>query len=390
VRTQVGIIGAGPAGLLLSRLLQLQGVDTVVLENRSRDYVEARIRAGILEQHTVSTLIDAGVGDRLQREGLPHDGIHLQYPGTRHHLDFPALCGRKVWVYGQTEVTKDLIKAQLDDGPPLLFEVSGVVPEDVDGDSPRIRFTDAEGNAQVLECDVIAGTDGFHGVSRPVVTAGTPGRVWERTYPYAWLGILADVAPSEDELVYSWHPDGFALLSMRSPSVSRLYLQVDTTDEIGNWSDDRIWEGLSTRFALDGWELQTGPITEKSILPMRSFVSAPMRRGRLFLAGDAAHIVPPTGAKGLNLAVADVTLLAQALVRLLHEKQTDLVDGYSDRALARVWRCTHFSWWMTSMLHRSGDDFDAELQLSQLRRVCSSETAARELAENYTGLPLDY
>jgi p-hydroxybenzoate 3-monooxygenase len=389
VRTQVGIIGAGPAGLLLSRLLQLQGIDTVVLENRSRDYVEARIRAGILEQHTVSTLIDAGMGDRLQREGLPHDGIHLQYPGTRHHLDFPELCGRKVWVYGQTEVTKDLIKAQLDGGPPLLFDVSDVTPEDVDGDAPRIRFTDAEGNPQVLECDVIAGTDGFHGPSRAVVTAGTQGRTWERTYPFAWLGILADVAPSEDELVYAWHPDGFALLSMRSPSVSRLYLQVDTTDRIENWSDDRIWEGLSTRFALDGWELETGPITEKSILPMRSFVSAPMRRGRLFLAGDAAHIVPPTGAKGLNLAVADVTLLAQALVRLLTEGRSDLVDGYSDRALARVWRCTHFSWWMTSMFHRSGDDFDAELQLSQLRRVCSSEAAARELAENYTGLPLD-
>ena len=389
MRTQVGIIGAGPAGLLLSRLLQLQGIDTVVLENRSRDYVQARIRAGILEEHTVRTLIDAGVGDRLQREGLPHDGIHLQYPGTRHHLDFPELCGRKVWVYGQTEVVKDLIAAQLDDGPPLLFEVSDVVPEDVDGESPRIRFTDADGNRQVLECDVIAGTDGFHGVSRPLVTAGTAGRTWERTYPFAWLGILADVAPSEDELVYAWHPDGFALLSMRSPTVSRLYLQVDPTEKIEDWSDDRIWEGLATRFALDGWELQTGPVTEKSILPMRSFVSAPMRRGRLFLAGDAAHIVPPTGAKGLNLAAADVTLLATALVRLLTEQQTDLVDSYSDRALARVWRSTHFSWWMTSMFHRSGDDFDAELQLSQLRRVCGSETAARELAENYTGLPLD-
>jgi p-hydroxybenzoate 3-monooxygenase len=389
VRTQVGIIGAGPAGLLLSRLLQLQGIDTVVLENRSRDYVEARIRAGILEQHTVQTLRDAGMGERLDRQGLPHDGIHLQYPGTRHHLDFEELCGRKVWVYGQTEVTKDLIKAQLDAGPPLLFEVSDVVPEDVDGDSPRIRFTDADGAAQVLECDVVAGTDGFHGVSRPLVTAGTSGRLWERTYPFAWLGILADVAPSEDELVYAWHPEGFALLSMRSPSVSRLYLQVDPTEKIEDWSDDRIWNALSTRLALEGWSLQTGPVTEKSILPMRSFVSAPMRRGRLFLAGDAAHIVPPTGAKGLNLAVADVTLLASALVRLLQDKQTDLVDTYSDRALARVWRCTHFSWWMTSMLHRSGDDFDAQLQLSQLRRVCSSEAAARELAENYTGLPLD-
>jgi p-hydroxybenzoate 3-monooxygenase len=388
MRTQVGIIGAGPAGLLLSRLLTLQGVDSVVLENRSREYVEARIRAGILEQHTVDTLIHAGVGDRLRREGLEHHGIHLQYPGTRHTLDFPELCGRTVWVYGQTELTKDLIEAQLDVGPPLLFEVSDVRPEDVDTGSPRIRFTDADGVAQVLECDAIAGTDGFHGVSRPVVQAAG-GRVWERTYPHAWLAALADVAPSTDELIYAWHPDGFALHSMRSPSVSRLYLQVDPAERIEGWSDDRIWEGLATRFALDGWELETGPIIDKAVLPMRSFVSAPMRRGRLFLAGDAAHVVPPTGAKGLNLAVADATLLASALVRLLIEKRADLVDSYSDRALARVWRCTHFSWWMTSMLHRSGDDFDAELQLSQLRRVCSSEAAARELAENYTGLPLD-
>jgi p-hydroxybenzoate 3-monooxygenase len=378
VRTQVGIIGGGPAGLLLSRLLTLRGVDNVVLENRSREYVEARIRAGILEQHTVDTLTDAGVGVRLHREGLEHHGIYLQYPGTRHKLDFPELCGRTVWVYGQTEVTKDLIKMQLDGGQPLLFEVSGVTPEDVESDSPRIRFTDAD-----------AGTDGFHGPSRAVVQEGTSGRVWERTYPYAWLGILADATPSTDELIYAWHPEGFALYSMRSPSVSRLYLQVDPSEKISDWSDDRIWDTLSKRFALDGWEVSTGPITEKSVLPMRSFVSAPMRRGRLFLAGDAAHIVPPTGAKGLNLAVADVTVLASALVRLLQEKQTDLVDSYSDRALARVWRCTHFSWFMTSMLHRSGDDFDAELQLSQLRRVCSSEAAARELAENYTGLPIE-
>jgi p-hydroxybenzoate 3-monooxygenase len=389
VRTQVGIIGAGPAGLLLSRLLTLRGIDSVVLENRSREYVEARVRAGILEQHSVDTLTEAGVGDRLLREGMEHRGIYLQYPGTRHKLDFPQLAGRTVWVYGQTEVTKDLIKAQLDGGPPLLFEVSDVVPEGVDTDNPRIRFTDAEGNPRVLECDVVAGTDGFHGVSRPLVTAGSGGRTWERTYPYAWLGILADAAPATDELIYAWHPEGFALYSMRSPKVSRLYLQVDPTEKIEDWSDDRIWDNLAKRFALDGWDLSTGAITEKSVLPMRSFVSAPMRHGRLFVAGDAAHIVPPTGAKGLNLAVADVTLLATALVRLLQEKQTDLVDSYSDRALARVWRCTHFSWYMTSMLHRSGDDFDAELQLSQLRRVCSSEPAARELAENYTGLPLD-
>jgi p-hydroxybenzoate 3-monooxygenase len=390
VRTQVGIIGAGPAGLLLSRLLTLQGIDNVVLENRSREYVEARIRAGILEQHTVDTLTDAGVGDRLHREGLEHRGIYLQYPGTRHKLDFPELCGRTVWVYGQTEVTKDLIATQLDGGPPLLFEVSDVTPEDVDSDSPRIRFTDPDGNPQVLECDAIAGTDGFHGPSRAVVQQGTSGRTWERTYPYAWLGILADAAPATDELIYAWHPEGFALYSMRSPKVSRLYLQVDPTEKIEDWSDDRIWDNLARRFALEGWSLNTGTITEKSVLPMRSFVAAPMRRGRLFLAGDAAHIVPPTGAKGLNLAVADVTLLARALVRFLTEKQTDLVDAYSDTALRRVWRCTHFSWWMTSMLHRSGDDFDARLQLAQLERVCSSEAAQRELAENYTGLPIGF
>ncbi|SDD54803.1 p-hydroxybenzoate 3-monooxygenase [Geodermatophilus telluris] len=388
MRTQVGIIGAGPAGLLLSRLLALQGIDSVVLENRSREYVEARVRAGILEQNTVDVLTEAGMGDRLHREGLEHRGIHLQYPGVRHQLDFPALCGRRVWVYGQTEVVKDLVAAQLAGGPPLLFDVSDVAVEDVDTDSPRIRFTDADGVARVLECDVVAGTDGFHGPSRAVVAEGGSGQqLWERTYPYAWLGILADAPPATDELIYAWHPDGFALYSMRSPSVSRLYLQVDPSERIEDWSDDRIWEGLATRFALDGWELSTGRITEKSILPMRSFVSAPMRRGRLFLAGDAAHIVPPTGAKGLNLAVADVVLLSRALVRLLQDKETDLADAYSDTALRRVWRATHFSWWMTSMLHTSGDAFDAQLQLSQLRRVCSSEAAARELAENYTGLP---
>jgi p-hydroxybenzoate 3-monooxygenase len=388
VRTQVGIIGAGPAGLLLSRLLALRGIDSVVLENRSRAYVEARVRAGILEQHSVDTLIEAGVGERLQRQGLQHRGIYLQYPGTRHPVDFAALCGRTVWVYGQTEVAKDLIARQLDGGPPLLFDVSDVTPEDVDSDSPRIRFTDADGTPQVLDCAVIAGTDGFHGVCRPVVHAGTESRVWERTYPYAWLGILADAAPATDELIYAWHPEGFALYSMRSPSVSRLYVQVAPDERIEDWPDERIWDALDTRLAHEGWSVNRGPVTDKSILPMRSFVSAPMRRGRLFLAGDAAHIVPPTGAKGLNLAFADVTLLATALERLLTEKQTDVADAYSDTALARVWRCQHFSWFMTSMLHRSGDDFDAQLQLSQLRRICTSETAARELAENYTGLPI--
>jgi p-hydroxybenzoate 3-monooxygenase len=387
MRTQVGIVGAGPAGLLLSRLLTLQGIDSVVLENRSREYVEARTRAGVLEQPTVDVLTAAGLGGRLHREGLEHRGVHLQHPGVRHRLDFPSLCGRRVWVYGQTEVVKDLVAAQLDGGPPLHFDVADVAIEDVDTDAPRITFTDADGTPQVLECDVVAGTDGFHGPSRAVVAEGTRQRVWQRTYPYAWLGVLAQAAPTTDELVYAWHPDGFALYSMRSPSVSRLYLQVDPAERVEDWSDDRVWDGLATRLAHEGEEVGTGPVLEKSVLPMRSFVSAPMRRGRLFLAGDAAHIVPPTGAKGLNLAVADVALLSRALVRLLREGQDDLADAYSDTALARVWRATHFSWWMTSLFHTTGDPFDAELQLSQLRRVCSSEAAARELAENYTGLP---
>ncbi|MEI4270302.1 4-hydroxybenzoate 3-monooxygenase [Klenkia sp. LSe6-5] len=393
MRTQVGIIGAGPAGLLLSRLLHVQGIDSVVLENRDRSYVEARIRAGILEDHTVQTLREVGVGERLDREGLHHHGIHLQIPGERHHLDFEALCGRTVWVYGQTEVVKDLIATQLAEGPPLLFEVSDVQPHDVHTDTPRITFTDAQGTAQELHCDVVVGADGFHGVSRPIVTAATGGKVWERVYPFSWLGILADAPPATDDLVYAWHPDGFALYSMRSPSVSRLYVQVDPDETIEDWSDERIWDALDERLGLPGWSVNRGPVTEKSILPMRSFVSTPMRHGRLFLAGDAAHIVPPTGAKGLNLAVADVTLLSRALVRLLQEKQTDLADAYSDTALRRVWRCTHFSWYMTSMLHtvsarQGGDDFDHQLQLSQLRRVFDSEPAQRELALNYTGLPV--
>jgi p-hydroxybenzoate 3-monooxygenase len=386
MRTQVGIIGAGPAGLLLGQLLDRAGVDSVIIENRSREYVEARIRAGVLEQASVDGLVESGVGDRLQREGLRHDGIYLQWPGHREHLDFPDLCGRSVWIYGQTEVVKDLVAARLAKGLPTEFEVSDTAVHDLDTDRPRVTYLDAEGHEQVLECDVIAGCDGFHGVSRTAISAATQ-RVWERTYPYAWLGILAEVPPSTDELIYAWHPDGFALHSMRSPTVSRLYLQVDPDENIAGWSDDRVWSALQTRFAHDGWQLQTGPVLEKSVLPMRSFVSTPMREGRVFLAGDAAHIVPPTGAKGLNLAFADVRLLAPALVALVREGRTELADSYSDAALQRVWRCTHFSWFMTSMLHRSGDDFDTELQLAQLRYIASSRAAAQSLAENYTGLP---
>jgi p-hydroxybenzoate 3-monooxygenase len=384
----VGIIGAGPAGLLLSHLLARAGVDAVVVENRSREHVEARVRAGVLEQGTVDLLVGSGVGDRLRREGLRHDGIHLQWPGQRRRIDLQQLTGRSVWVYGQTEVVKDLVAARLDAGLPLHFEISGTAVQDAVSDRPVVTFTDREGRSQRLECDVVVGADGFHGVSRPSVPAALR-TTWERSYPFAWLGILAEVAPSTDELVYAWHPRGFALHSMRSPRLSRLYLQVDPAADLADWPDDRIWAELATRLALDGWTLRTGEVVDRSITPMRSFVSAPMRHGRLVLAGDAAHIVPPTGAKGLNLAVADVALLAPALVDLLTAGNPRGLDTYEQRALHRVWRNTHFSWWMTSMLHTLGDDpFDHQLQLSQLRYVCDSQAAATSLAENYVGLPL--
>jgi p-hydroxybenzoate 3-monooxygenase len=387
MRTQVGIIGAGPAGLTLAQLLSRRGIESVIVENRSREYVEARIRAGVLEQGSVDVLTEAGVGDRLAREGLRHDGIYLQWPGERHQLNFPALCGRSVWIYGQTEVVKDLITARLAAGQELFFDVGDTAVHDVESERPAITFTAADGTAHTLECDVVVGADGFHGVSRAAVPAALR-RTWEREYPFAWLGILADVAPSTDELIYAWHPRGFALNSMRSPSVTRLYLQVDPAERIEDWSDDRIWDELGTRLGIDGWTLHTGPVTDRSITPMRSFVSTPMRHGRLFLAGDAAHIVPPTGAKGLNLAILDVTLLATALDAFFTDKREDLLDSYSDDALDQVWRRTHFSWWMTTMLHAHGDDFDRQLQRAQLAYVTSSEAAATSLAENYTGLPL--
>lgn len=387
MRTQVAIVGAGPAGLLLAHLLARRGVESVVVENRSREYVQARIRAGVLEQGTVDTLVDAGLGANLAREGMRHDGIHLQWPGQRHRIDFPSHCGRSVWVYGQTQVVRDLIAARLADGQQLHFEVSRTSLHDLETDRPLVRYVDAAGTPQVLECDVVVGADGFHGVSRPTVPAALQ-RTWQRDYPYAWLGILADVAPSTDELIYAWHPRGFAMHSMRSPTVSRLYLQVDPTERLADWSDDRIWSELALRMSLDGWTLQDGPVTDKGITPMRSFVSSPMRHGRLFLVGDAAHIVPPTGAKGLNLAVADVRLLDLALGELFATGSEGLIDAFSDTALRRVWRTTHFSWWMTNMLHSFGDEFDDELRIAQLGYVTSSDAAAAGLAENYTGLPL--
>ncbi len=391
MRTQVAIVGAGPAGMLLSHLLAADGVESVVVETRTEEYVAGRIRAGILEQSTVDLLRSAGLAERLDREADPHRGIYLQWPEQRHHLDFVDLTGRSVFVYGQTEVQKDLVTARTAAGQEVHYGISDTAIHDLDTDLPSVTFTDADGVARRLEADVVVGCDGSFGPSRTTVPAALR-HTWEKTYPYSWLGILADVAPSTDELIYAWHPDGFAMHSMRSASVSRLYLQVPNDTDVADWSDDRIWDALATRLGhgQDGWQLTPGPVTDKSVLPMRSFVQQPMRHGRLFLAGDAAHIVPPTGAKGLNLAVADVALLAPALVALLRKDDPQLADAYSDTALRRVWRCTHFSWWMTTMLHTSGDPFDQQLQLSQLRWVTSSEAGATGLAENYAGLPIGF
>ena len=390
-RTQVAIIGAGPSGMLLSHLLAAEGVDSVVVETRSEEYVASRIRAGILEQSTVDLLRGSGLAERLEDEGDRHRGIYLQWPEERHHLDFEKLTGRSVWVYGQTEVQKDLVAARKADDQAVFYEIDDTTLDDVETDRPSVTFTDADGAPHRVVADVVAGCDGTFGPSRAAVPEGERS-TWEKVYPYSWLGVLADVAPSTDELIYAWHPDGFALHSMRSETVSRLYLQVPNDTPVEEWSDDRIWESLATRLGhgQDGWTLTPGPITEKSVLPMRSFVQTPMRHGRLFLAGDAAHIVPPTGAKGLNLAVSDVGLLAPALVALLQTGESALADAYSDTALRRVWRCTHFSWWMTTMLHQSGDPFDRQLQLSQLRWVTGSDAGATGLAENYAGLPLGY
>ncbi len=386
-RTQVGIIGAGPAGLLLGQLLARTGVDAVVLEDRSRGYVEARQRAGVLEHDVANLLRELGLAGRMAAEGIEHGGIYLQFDGERHHLDFHHLAGRSVWVWAQTEVVKDLVAARLAAGLALEFEVSETAVHDLTSDRPRITYRAVDGEQRELVCDVIAGCDGFHGPSRSAVPAGLL-TVHERVYPFAWLGILADVAPSTDELVYAHHPDGFALHSVRTPEVSRLYLQVRPEEDLADWSDERIWAALRTRLGLPGWTLHEGPIREKGITPMRSFVAAPMRHGRLFLAGDAAHIVPPTGAKGLNLAAADVVVLAQALVAWLVDGDGRLADSYSDTCLRRVWQATHFSWWMTSMLHTGQDPFDARLQLAQLRHVTSSRPAATDLAQRYTGQPL--
>ncbi|MFB4264672.1 4-hydroxybenzoate 3-monooxygenase [Nonomuraea sp. GTA35] len=386
MRTQVGIIGAGPAGLLLSHLLHLRGISSVVLEKRSRDYVERRVRAGVLEQGTVDTLVEAGVGERMLREGLPHHGIELRYGGAGHRIAFDKLVpGRSITVYGQQEVVKDLIAARLAAGGDVRFEVEDVELHSLES-QPYLTF-----GGERLDCDVIAGCDGFHGVSRPAVPEGVLS-VFERDYPFAWLGILARVAPSSEELIYARTERGFALHSMRSPAVSRFYLQVPADARLDDWPDERIWAELRTRLeTVPGFTLATGEIMERGITPMRGFVTEPMQYGRLYLAGDAAHIVPPTGAKGLNLAVADVRVLTEALAAYFGSGSTELLDGYSDACLKRVWRAQHFSWWMTTLLHtfEEDDPYARKLQLSYLDYVTSSEAAATTLAENYVGLPFE-
>jgi p-hydroxybenzoate 3-monooxygenase len=391
IRTQVAIIGAGPAGLMLGALLAARGVDAVIVEARSRDYVEHRIRAGVLEQGSVDAMHEVGAGARMRAHGLVHDGTILRFAGRSHRIDFRALTGKAVTIYSQHELVRDLIAHRVAAGLPLRFEVDDVRLAGIAGARPEVTLR-AGGDELVIACDAIAGCDGFHGVARAAIPADRLA-VFERDYPFAWLGILADVAPSSHELVYAHHDRGFALLSMRSPQVSRLYLQCTPDEDLAAWSDERIWDELAIRLAADGFALATGPITQRSVTPMRSFVAEPMRHGRLALAGDAAHIVPPTGAKGLNLALADVRLLADALTALCTAGDERLLDAYSATCLARVWKTERFSAWMTQLLHRFADDepdaaFRRRLQRAELDYVASSRAAMTTLAENYVGLPL--
>jgi p-hydroxybenzoate 3-monooxygenase len=391
LRTQIGIVGAGPAGLLLSHLLHLRGIESVVIEARSKKYIEERIRAGVLEQGTVDMLIESGVGERLKREGLVHHGIELRFNGRGHRINLYELTGGKaITIYAQHEVVKDLISARLAAGGQISFEADDVSVHGFDGSTPTIRFQSG-GKTQELTCDFIAGCDGFHGVCRPSIPASALIE-FDRVYPFAWLGILAQAPPSSDELVYSYHERGFALLSMRSPEIGRLYIQVGPDEDIHNWPDDRIWQELQTRLAAEGdWKLTEGPILQKGITPMRSYVVEPMQYGKLYLAGDAAHIVPATGAKGLNLAAADVRILAQAFAEFYSSGKTRLLDQYSQTCLRRVWKAQRFSWWMTSMLHRFDTDspFDQRRQVAELDYLTGSRPAMTSLAENYVGLPWD-
>lgn len=389
-RTQVGIVGAGPAGLMLAQLLRAQGIDSVVLESRDRSYVEGRVRAGVLEQGSVDLLAQLGLDRRMKAQGLLHHGIELGFNRTRHRIDMSALTGKAVTVYGQHEVVKDLIQAMQDADMPLLFEASNVTLHGLESETPSIRF-EQSGESHELRCDYIAGCDGFHGISRPTVPKGVL-TTYDRVYPFSWLGILAEAPPSQDELVYMNSDRGFALFSMRSPTVTRLYLQCDPAANIDDWSDDRIWTELFRRFECnDGWKPNEGPIVQKSITPMRSFVTEPMQYERLFLAGDAVHIVPPTGAKGMNLAISDVKVLSECLAAFYSSGNTDGLERYSATCLRRIWKAQRFSWWMTSVLHGdpNGNPFDYRRQLAELDYVTSSAAAAQSLAENYVGLPFE-
>jgi p-hydroxybenzoate 3-monooxygenase len=388
MRTQVGIIGAGPAGLMLAKLLHLQGIESIIIENRSRDYIENRIRAGLIEHWAADLLADVGVGERLKREGMLHWGINIGINGGLHRIDFKALVNKRVTIYGQQEVVKDLVAGRLADGGPLLFEVDDVTVDDLKAQKPKIRFRH-EGRPQEIDCDYVAGCDGFHGICRPSIPDGVLS-VFEREYPFGWLGILSESPPPDHELIYSYTDRGFALYTMRSPTLARLYLQCDHDEEIENWPDQRIWDELHQRLG-GARKLQEGKMLQKGITPMRSFVVEPMQYGRLFLAGDSAHIVPPTGAKGMNLAFADVVMLSRALDDFYKNERSEQLENYSSKCLRRVWYAQRFSWWMTQIMHRFPNEsaFDRRRQLSDLDYLTSSRAASTSLAEQYVGLPLD-